>query len=350
MMPVAFVGACLWPTTRRYIIAHWREALLLLAFPVIGLVWDLLSHTPPGLYLRGLSRNLVFGVCAVVMMAMASRLSRAKMLVVFLALAAAVPIAAIIQTPFEVTSVMIFVKYFGGWSMTFWLMLVIARLVSPMTAGIIMMPLGLTIALALSYRSLGGVLVLAGLFAVSAHLWKRMPRGGVIACVMVLPVVIAAIAISIFQGDYVPEQLRSDWDYSNFQRLDMAVDAWRGFCDSPLWGSGSWAHAVRYTDVSQPGILVGVHSFILQFAFEYGVFGLLFGCWLLWLAVGGTVDFLQSNHPEDIRWMPMLLLVMLNLVYAILMSPMGGYERILAGTALGISLAQIHRRRAFVVQ
>ncbi|MGC4073468.1 MAG: hypothetical protein QM760_13315 [Nibricoccus sp.] len=129
----------------------------------------------------------------------------------------------------------------------------------------------------------------------------------------------------------------------------MAVDAWRGFCEAPLFGSGSWAHAVRYTDLSQPGVLVGVHSFILQFAFEYGVCGFLFGCWLLWLAVCGTVDFMRSEQPEDLSWMPMHVLVMLNLAYAVLMSPMGGYRRVLAGAAMGMALAQIHRRRSAVI-
>ncbi|MGC4073469.1 MAG: hypothetical protein QM760_13320 [Nibricoccus sp.] len=175
MAPLVFAGVVLWPTARRYLWAHWRESLVLLSFPAIGLVWDLLGHTPPSLYLRGFSRNLVFGVGAVAAMALASQLSRGKMLIIFLSLAVAIPIAGVIQEPFEITSIMIFVKYFGGWSLMFWLMMLVTRMTSPMVAGFTMIPLGLTIALALSYRSLGGVFVLAGLFTVSAHLWKQAP-------------------------------------------------------------------------------------------------------------------------------------------------------------------------------
>jgi len=335
----------LFPSTRAYLKAHWCEVALLMGFPFVGLALDWLNQCPLDLYLRGLSRNFVFVAAAIVSSAIARRMDRWRVVTLFCVLALSTPVAALIQIGEDLGSESAFLKYFGGWALILPIVVIMTRLVSPAVAGALMVPVGMVVAFGLSLRSFGGVLVLAGVFTMTARWWARGGRRILTACVLVIPVLFAVAAINLLQSDHVPAELRENWDASNFQRLDTAIDAWQGFLEKPLMGNGSWAHALRYTIMNQTGLVVGVHSFILQFAFEYGFFGLVFGAWLLWLGVQGVVSFLRPNDQVSERWMAVYVLIMFNFVYTVLMSPMGGYERIIAGVALGIALSEIWDQR-----
>lgn len=350
LMPVALAVVVIWPATRAYLREHWVEVAVLLLFPFVGLVWDFINQTHPSLYLRGFARNLVFVLAAVSFMGMASRASKGAIIALFVALALAFPIGALVQTPVSGLSVVAFMKYLGGWSLALFVVALMARFLPPAVTGVLMLPLGVAIALGASYRSFGAVVALAGGLAITRRIWAQLPRTGVICAILILPMVTGGFLINMLQSDYIPAELRKTWEYSNYQRLDMAADAWKGFLEAPVLGNGSWAHAVKYTDPNQPNMLLGVHSFVLQFAFEYGLLGLAFGCWLVFLGAAGMTDFLRTGPGEEERWIPVHLLITANFIYAVLMSPMGGYERILAGAALGIALQQIHTRSARVVR
>ena len=158
-----------------------------------------------------------------------------------------------------------------------------------------------------------------------------------VTAVLIIPVVITLLTTASSLG-WVPTRQEA----SNEQRYAMALTALEGIAEHPLRGQGSWQSARQYVDKSTEatGEYIGVHSYILQFGFEYGVFGSGVALYLGILALQGIWIFsslyLRKAIPSNVALIGIWLNV--SLFSTVLFSPFGGYSRITIGLLCGLML------------
>ena len=133
------------------------------------------------------------------------------------------------------------------------------------------------------------------------------------------------------------------------ERKVMIMDAWEGFLARPAVGFGSWQHARNYIN-SYITEAVGVHSIVLQFAYEYGIYGLLFGGYLLLRSGQGLVVAVYGDLPAAGSMLrsdqPLMVLLGVGMIYNLVASPFANIYRIYFGITLGLYLYLIELNQA----
>ncbi|MCX6953069.1 MAG: O-antigen ligase family protein [Verrucomicrobia bacterium] len=151
--------------------------------------------------------------------------------------------------------------------------------------------------------------------------------------VALVPLVIEGVSLGMEDGSTISRHAAS-----NSQRSSMAQTAWDGFKSSPFFGNGSWQHARKYFDDSMTEEFIGVHSWILQLAFEYGILGLCLGVGVGILGLVGIWLFAfhscEGLIPSGIAIIGGVLAQ--GVFYGALFNPFAGYTRIDVGLTCGV--------------
>jgi hypothetical protein len=124
---------------------------------------------------------------------------------------------------------------------------------------------------------------------------------------------------------------------SDAMRVDMAEDAIDGFMAAPILGNGAWQHARQYkpmfNDEFTTRQIIGVHSIVLQMAYEYGILGLLVAGTAVVILISGIVKVLTLPNRDGLAaTIPIGLFVL----YHLLFSPFANIYRNLYGIGFGV--------------
>lgn len=133
---------------------------------------------------------------------------------------------------------------------------------------------------------------------------------------------------------------------SDFTRYDMAVHAWNGYLEKPFLGRGTGSHQRDYISPLDTNESVGVHSWLLQFAYELGSFSFIFCAgllWICWRSILLTLLDPTSRHAFGVRLG--VAYVAAKFSYDIFMSPFYGFQKHIHGYSLAILLVYLYSRR-----
>jgi hypothetical protein len=190
-------------------------------------------------------------------------------------------------------------------------------------------------------RSLSGMLWCAA-FVEILCVYKYIPvmlRVPAFLTATVLFIAAAFIAYTEITGfDYSVYQRRLA---SDSLRYEMANDAWDSYLSSPVLGNGSWQHARSFVDPDKMEALIGVHSTVIQFAYEYGTLGLIVGCAILLAHVAALGKMVMLHRLYATDWLYGYLLLLG--IYHTIMSPFAGPQRFTLGVSLGIACSVLFR-------
>ena len=145
---------------------------------------------------------------------------------------------------------------------------------------------------------------------------------------------------------FVEARTEDRQEASNSQRMHMAQDTWERYLERTITGYGSWQHAATYQDdyLFLTSKNTGVHSWVLQLAFEYGVLGIIAGIALLSILCYSVYIILLDRSVSRIIFSDalvspaMLFLLLTEGVYVLGCSPFAGVGRIFEGFAVGVAL------------
>jgi hypothetical protein len=311
-----------------------REVLFFLSLPAVGLVWDLFNYVPLDDTFRGLARNGIFGASVVVGAFFMLKIGFSTLWYLYVSVCISLVVWSVAYDPYIVSNLTSLLKYYGGSYSFIFVQTVIKRV--PILQIIMAFLISVTCFLFLDSR--GGALIwgtiglsVIGILTIGKFILRRYLLLHVIA----VTTMILGLGI-INYSKYLNIELRRS--ESSRLRWDMAYDALLGFLDSPWLGNGSWQHARVYVDINDPNLETGVHSYILQLAYEYGLFGLFFGFFALFVLFRNFKEVLRMfvNGRLSQANLFMLTYLYIFLVYGIINSPFAGYSRIIIGMGIGI--------------
>lgn len=328
---------------KKYLHARW----VLVGFFALGLgvAFDFLNNIPLDDVLRGGLRNFVFIFVA---LATCSALELYGRRLVALCI-----IAALCSLPFFVV---LLDRQLGDnvdrlfrWDNGIFLLLPVqalltrfvgARKIRLLMGAVLFLVLG-AFAYFLDIRSLAGMLWGAAFLEIVC-VYKYLPHILRVPMFILAAFLFSAAAVLVYTEvstfDYDVYQRRTA---SDTLRLDMAADAWSGYVQSPVIGNGSWQHARLFVDPTKTETLIGVHSTIIQFAYEYGSLGLLAGCALLLVQIRAIMKIISLHRLYATDWLYGYLLLLG--IYHIIMSPFAGAQRFTLGISVGIAFSMVLR-------
>lgn len=302
---------------------------------VLGAVsFDALHSLPLDDLLRGVGRNAVFGSAILVGANLALRFGLRLVVVVWCACSLCVMVGNFIQAPYMFTDLGNIFKYTGAQAVIYILLCVTAN------RPLLHLPIAISAGAGcwlIDNRSAAVIFITSGLLIGG----RAVLRGFTNTKLIILFPIITTIGVA---GFWIGTRDIASDDYSLLRRptadiirLDMAEDAWAGFVNSPLIGNGTWQHARTYLPVFREEYwtdgLIGVHSVVLQLAYEYGVSGLLFGVGCVLLLGSGLRRVLAQPKEGGLAF---LIPVSLFVLYHLLFSPFANVYRNLYGLGLGI--------------
>lgn len=326
-----------------YVHARW----VLIGFFSLGLgvAFDFLNRIPQDDILRGGLRNFVFIFVALATCSALERYGRRIVALCIIAALCSLPLFAIILD----SQVSGNVDRLFRWDNGIFLLLPVQALLSRyvearkfrlLIGAVCFLGMG-AFAYFLDIRSLSAMLC-GSAFLEIVCVYKYLPR------ILRVPMFILA-AFLFFAAAVLVYNEVSTFDYDVYQRrtasdnlrVDMAADAWAGYLQSPVIGNGSWQHARLFVDPTKTETLIGVHSTIIQFAYEYGTLGLLAGCVLLIVQVLAICKIISLHRLYATDWLYGYLLLLG--IYHIIMSPFAGAQRFTMGISVGIAFSMLLR-------
>lgn len=324
-------------------VIYWRRKLWILAlflFPLAALTVDIHNAVPLDDILRGIFRNTVF-VAAVTASYYWSRRFSLRM-VIPLIYGCYFSFAWIYLVTGGVLGMRYsnYVKFGYGFFLIAPVVWQFRRV--PFLVEFTLGAAGVILITAMDCRSMGAACLLGGGISVvrrvsMASLPIRLVLCGALfaALVAVSPMLVAHAQQAALEN----ERRRADADN---ERLDMAKDAWSGFIGSPWVGNGTWQHARRYVSAVDNNLTVGVHSWLIQLAFEYGVLGLMFGAAIVVVIVAGLLSlYFRCNAAYHPAWsiFPFTALLLVLSGYYVIMGPFNGPSRCFEGISIGVAMA-----------
>lgn len=257
---------------------YFRIGLLILAAALVFTVTDTINGIPIRDLSRGFARNAILGLSVLTWgwLIVHLQLSRALFL---LAISHCSPAFAVLLdvgvTSMKVaTGIAAFLKYNGGITVSIIALYFLRRntlwcsFVCITSAGVVLY--------AADYRS-GTILLLGSWICVSVlKLTKKWSTrvvisvGALIGICIYVSMTSVMLDQSIFEPATVERRIGSDT-----QRKDMVNFTWEEVKSRPFVGYGSWQNAERYGILNPTGDYVSVHSMVLLFIYEYGVFGIV---------------------------------------------------------------------------
>ena len=214
--------------------------------------------------------------------------------------------------------------------------------------------------MALDFRSNGGIII-----AVAAFAWASMKTPGKRVASMILPGIVASIVLvaAVIYTQIGHQQHRLSSDIGRTSAIIVSIKA---IAQSPFIGYGSWTVNQELADELRKEIqtkqretkedvdfgFMGAgagfqsHSQLIQSWIEGGVLGAAF-----FLLYGYRLVIFLSwcvlQRPAD-RLTPLFLYVLVNALWALVMSPFLGFVRIEIAVAAGVMLVLELERRALV--
>jgi hypothetical protein len=203
------------------------------------------------------------------------------------------------------------------------------------------------------YRSLAGVCVLAAFYTGAAELrgMDRSPIRFSPPRAVALGVVLVAVGLSFVSlyghlasngalgtsaSKKYAAQAGSSFGLLTRGRPEILVSS-RAVADSPVLGHGSWAKDPKYLEMQigsglhpSPAMLaeglIPTHSYLMGAWVEAGVLGVPIWVWTLFLAAG----VLARLYGRDGRLVPLIAFAAFALIWNVLFSPYGSFERLIA--------------------
>ncbi|MDD5200872.1 MAG: O-antigen ligase family protein [Terrimicrobiaceae bacterium] len=317
-----------------------HSLFIILAFPIVAVLLDGANDIGFEWVAKGGARNTVFAmaVCASAMIIRSYGWKGWLGFILVVSLSPAILAIAATVRGEQGMDFIVVLKFFYGTSI---FLAIVYFVRSGRFGAVAMVAFGALLAFAFDIRGEGTLFVVCGL----AFFFKRLTKGWrfIPFLVMVVAVVVigSTAVLSFFSNantfDLATVERREE---SLKQRTDMAWQAWYGFLERPGLGHGSWQNAATYIDYSNPNEVIGVHSWILQFAFEYGLLGLAFGCLLAVVAARALFFWLQSGDRTCLSSSHVLLVIyfLADAVLNCCVSPFGGYYRIVWGLLIGAAI------------
>lgn len=192
----------------------------------------------------------------------------------------------------------------------------------------------------LDMRSFGAIYIATGSLIIGARFKKFSQRNKVI---FMLLAIVALLIGGLFLADQLnttDTEILDRRDQSNRQRIEMATDAIKGVLERPFIGHGSWQHARTYIDSVFSTLIVGVHSVVIQMSYEYGVLGGVTALTCIILLMRAL--YLLMMNLNTTGFVPVVsILFLVNGIYYLIMSPLGGSGRFILGLTVGIAAGVI---------
>jgi hypothetical protein len=324
---------------------HTRWVLIGVISIGLGVAFDFLNRTPSDDILRGGLRNFVFIFMSLATCAALEVYGRRRAALYIIAVLCSLPFFVILLDPQVAGNVDRLFRWDNGIFLLLPAQLVLTHLLGARKIRLIV---GAALFLAMGagayfmdIRSLAGMLWGAAFIEIVC-IYKYLPR------ILRIPMLILASFLFFAAAVLIYSEV-STFDYDVYQRrtasdtlrLDMAADAWAGYLQSPFIGNGSWQHARLFTDPTKTETLIGVHSTVIQFAYEYGTLGLLAGCVLLVIHVVALFKVISLHRLYATDWLYGYLLLLG--FYHIIMSPFAGAQRFTLGISTGIAFSMLLR-------
>lgn len=312
----------------------------LLGITFLFVIFDTVNQIPQRDILRGVARNLSFCLSLFSGIYLARAYSLKMCVIIALASMLSPTFPELASGSYATMDLAPFVKVSGTVSILFACILLIPSMRMQVIALIVV---AVVLIVVLDSRSGAAGCGAAALIAI---FHQQIVKNGVKRFV-VLSVIIASllipVTITLLSRESSTFEERSRHELSNEQRYEMAEDAFSRFLESPLIGNGSWQHAQTYTGTFMTTSFVGVHSWTLQLAFEYGVLGFAMGVVLgvhgirsIWMLCNSAV-----LRPGFRRILPIALLLAVGIVYSSAFNPFAGISRITNGLVCGFFLTLI---------
>ncbi len=310
------------------------EALVCLSLPVVGIVWDLFNNVPLHDMFRGLARNLIFASSIVTGAICLLKFGFTKLWYMYVSVCISLLTWSIAYDPYVTTNLVILTKYYGGSHAFIALQTIFKKL--PLLQIVVVCLSSAVCLLFLDWR--GGALIWAatGLSVMGISIaGKLVLRRYILFHVIGIASLLLVFDILSYSNHPIITLRRGE---SARLRLDMTYHAWDGFMESPWLGNGSWNHARVYIDKNDPYLETGVHSYVFQLAYEYGIYGLVLGLLILYLLFKNFKSVLGMYVAGSLPFSNLFMLTYLYiyLVYGIVNSPFAGFSRIVIGMGIGI--------------
>jgi hypothetical protein len=317
--------------------------LCLFLFPIMAFALDSYNETPSGDALRGIFRNTVFVSSAIAAYFWSRRLSLGQMLPLIYGCYFSFSLWYLLKGGELGLHYSNFIKFGFGfflvqpliWPFRHWPLLIELILVG---AGVLLVGL-------MDCRAMGAVCILTSglsvLRKISYSAWAaRLILYGLASIALLGGLVLFEEHYNKrFADVYEDRRAKSD-----DERIDMAQDAWNGFRTSPWVGNGTWQHARQYVSTVNKDVTVGVHSWVVQLAYEYGIFGLIFGATIICLLIIALANMYFKCRARIVQpWsnFPFTVLLLVQSAYYVIMGPFNGPSRLFEGISMGIALAVI---------
>lgn len=325
--------------------SHTRWMLVGSLSVCLGIAFDFLNRIPSDDVLRGGLRNFVFTFVALATYSALEHFGRRLVAPLIIATLCSLPFFVLLLDPDLGNNVDRLFRWDNGIFLLLPFQAVVTRFVGPrkfrlLTGASLFLVLG-GFAYFLDIRSLAAMLCGAAFLEIVC-VYKYLPQ------ILRLPMLILAVFIFSAAAVLAYNEV-STFDYDVYQRriasdtlrMDMAADAWSGYLQSPIIGNGSWQHARIFVDPTKTETLIGVHSTILQFAYEYGTLGLVAGVVLLMVQVRAITKVISLHRLYATDWLYGYLLLLG--IYHTIMSPFAGAQRFTLGISVGIAFSMVLR-------
>jgi len=325
-------------------VVTWMAAVSFFLFGSVSL--DLINRIPRDDLYRGGFRNFVFGFVAFASYAILKRYGRRAAAIIFILLYMSLPLAIILLNPNALGNIDLLFRWDNGVFLALPLQFFVGRAfkakVQQLLANAVLFSALGTYAYFSDLRSVAALLVVVAAIELLSSV-RYLPKQ--LRVPMVVGVTMAFAAGFVFwyaSQEGLGEEIYKRREASNSLRVEMALDAWDSFLAHPWTGNGSWQHARSFVDPSNTDTLIGVHSTVLQFAYEYGLLGLTYILFLLWVQVRALIKLISVERVYHSDWLYGYILVMG--VYHTVMSPFAGAQRFTLGVSVGVACSLVMTR------
>lgn len=315
--------------------------LFLTAAPLCFLALDVLNGAPTDNLIKGFGRNLVFCWSAIGIYAVALRYGLNGALAVlvcsFLSYTGAVALGFGDQTLLNNYGIGAYLKFHN----LIYVALLVYLLfeVSFVFGTIATVVTALAVLVFGDFRS-GTIFVITPLLSLPiVSLAKRFPAKLVVIATFLIAAVFIPILFTFYiDPRYFEQEVIDRRETSNAARQEMIDFALAEIQARPWLGYGSWSNAERFVSQYTKEI-ISVHSAVLQYMYEYGVFG---GVFMLIMAALAFVSFEKiisaySSMGKIRMWSySALIFIWLQFSFNVAMGGVLGYTRIVAGVSAGV--------------